>query len=59
VNGATAVSVLITHKRTYVQRLVPMKDNDGMQATKPPKTLAPGLSFEQIAREVLALFGVS
>lgn len=59
VKGSTAVSVLITDKRTQFQRLVPMAGDSGMEAKEPPKRFAPGLSLEQIAREVLALFGVS
>jgi hypothetical protein len=43
-------------KRTEFQHHVPMKDNDGMQAKTEPKTLKPGLSFAQIAQEVLAMF---
>jgi hypothetical protein len=57
VRGATAVTVLISDKRTEFQRLVPMKDNDGMEAKEEPKTLAPGISLEEIAREVIAMFG--
>jgi hypothetical protein len=56
VKDSTAVSVLMSSKRTEFQHEVPMKDNDGMQGKTKPKTLKPGLSFEQIAQEVLAMF---
>jgi hypothetical protein len=56
VKHSTAVAVLMSAKRTEFQHHVPMKDNDGMQAKTDPKTLKPGLSFEQIAQEVLAMF---
>lgn len=56
VKHSTAVAILMSSKRTEFQHEVPMKDNDGMQGNTEPKTLKPGLSFEQIAREVLATF---
>jgi hypothetical protein len=55
VKHSTAVNVLLSSKRTEFQHEVPMKDNDGMQAKTEPKTLKAGLSFEQIAQEVLAM----
>jgi len=56
VKNSTEVAVVISAKRTEFQHHVPMKDNDGMQAKTDPATLEPGLSFEQIAKEVLAMF---
>jgi len=56
VKHSTAVAVLMSAKRTEFQHHVPMRDNDGMQAKTEPKTLKPGISFEEIAREVLAMF---
>ncbi len=56
VKNSTAVSVLISSKRTQFQHEVPMKDNNGMEAKTDPKTLEPDLSFEQIAKEILAMF---
>lgn len=56
VKNSTAVAVVLSSKRTEFQHEVPMKDNDGMQAKTDPKTLEPGISFEQIAREVLSMF---
>ena len=56
VKHSTAITVLMSAKRTEFQHHVPMKDNDGMQAKTEPKTLKPGLSVEQIAQEVLAMF---
>lgn len=56
VKNSTSVAVLMSSKRTEFQHHVPMKDNDGMQAKTDPKTLEPSLSFEQIAKEVLAMF---
>lgn len=56
VKNSTAVAVVLSSKRTEFQHEVPMKDNDGMQAKTDPKTLEPDISFEQIAREVLAMF---
>ena len=57
VKGATAVTVLLSDKRSELQRLVPMKDNDGMEAKANPKTLAAGLGLAEIAREVLEMLG--
>lgn len=56
VKGTTAVTVVISDKGIDFERFVPMKDNNGMEVKGPPKTLPPGLSLAQIAREVLALF---
>ncbi len=56
VKNATAVTVLISSKSTELQHHVPMKGNDGMQAKTPRKRLEPGLSFQEIATEVLAMF---
>lgn len=54
--NSTAVAVVMSSKRTEFQHEVPMKDNNGMEAKTDPKTLEPDLSFEQIAKEILAMF---
>jgi hypothetical protein len=56
VKNSTAVTVLISSKSTELQHHVPTKDNEGMQAKAPRKRLEPGLSFQEIATEVLAMF---
>ncbi len=56
VKNSTSVTVLISSKSTELQHHVPTKDNEGMQAKAPRKRLEPGLSFQEIATEVLAIF---
>lgn len=56
VKNSTAVAVVISSKSTHFQHHVPTKDNGAMHAKTKRKTLKPGMSFERIAHEVLAMF---